>query len=191
MRNSGIYLLEFGSLYRYVGQALDIDARAQQHLDSLYKGKAAAKLRGAYNICGEPTISIIARCHPDHLDALEAYYINLYNDEYSLNTSKPEPSINFVTDALLENLKLSTEHICNDLDEYRRICLRYRDIVESYEDTVAQLREQRSKEELEADITKTISALQADNAALVDSLELANNYIKQVQSMPWYKRIFL
>lgn len=189
--SSGIYLLEFGNLYRYVGQAVDIDARVQKHIDSLLTGKAANKLMVAFHNYGLPKASVIAHCHRDHLDALEAYYINLYFDEFSLNTTKPLSTISCVDDALIETLQNPVESICEDMEQYKSLCFRYKAVVEDYEVAVEHLKAARSAEELEADISGTIYRLQGDKEDLHSDLEYYKTWINNAVNLPWYKKIFL
>lgn len=77
---SGIYKLTFSSGAYYIGKSVDIDTRWKQHADKLQKGTAAAKMQAEFNRCGLPSGEIIAECHKDHLDVMEAFIISNYRD---------------------------------------------------------------------------------------------------------------
>lgn len=191
MNSSGIYLLEFGSLYRYVGQAKDIQARVHQHINSLIAGKAADKLQKAYIMCGVPNVSIICYCHRDHLDALESYYIKLYTDPFSLNTTRPEPTFSFVDDTTIDYLQNSTQHLCESLqglaDDLVTIDA---ELVEAQE-RIEALVQARSDEEIAKDISNTIKNKLGEIEDLKDDLAYYKNWAKSVDKLPWYKKMFL
>lgn len=189
--SSGIYLLEFGNLYRYVGQAVDIEARVRQHIESLLKGTAASKLQEAYLVYGLPVATCLTVCHKDHLDTLESYYIQQYNDSYSLNTNKPASTLSDVDDALLDTLQNSTETICDDMEQYKTLCFQYKEMIEDYEVAIEELKAQRTEEELKADITGTIYRLQGEKEDLESDVEYYKDWIKKAVNLPWYKKIFL
>lgn len=181
---TGIYLLTFANLYTYVGQALDIVERVKQHGLSFVKGKASSKLQNAYNLYGIPTVSILSNCHRDKLDAMEAFYINLYNNEFSLNTKKPESTIS------LTNIDLVKAYAGESIEDlYTRV--KHSSIVtERLKREVDYLTKSRSDEELQADVSSRISSLEEE---LKESTDYANNLklrIEVYNKKPWYKRLF-
>jgi hypothetical protein len=95
---SGIYQLNFDNQAFYIGQSVDMETRWKQHADKFRKGKAAAKMQDAYNQLGMPFADILIKCHKDHLDAMENYFIHMRKTlPNCLNTNAPklDPNINY------------------------------------------------------------------------------------------------
>ena len=95
---SGIYQLNFDNHAFYIGQSVDMETRWKQHADKLKKGTAAAKMQEAYNHLGMPFAEILIRCHKDHLDAMENYFIHMRKTlPNCLNTSAPklDPTVDY------------------------------------------------------------------------------------------------
>jgi hypothetical protein len=86
--NSGIYIYTFTSGAKYIGQAIDINDRWQQHTKKMQAGKHTKLIQAEYNRYGLPYFEVLVRCHPHYLDAMEALYI--YNYKPSLNTAIPK-----------------------------------------------------------------------------------------------------
>lgn len=188
---TGIYLLTFGETYRYVGQAVDVEARLKNHADSFASGKAASKLLNAFLTLGLPEATLLTRCHRDHLDALEAYFINEYHDENSLNTMRPTPTISVMYDDLLEYAQMSFQDICAEVDDARAEADHFKSVAEGLERDVDVLEQARTQEEMEADITGTIYRQQKIVEDLGSDLKYYKDQCEKVYNMPWYKRIFL
>lgn len=188
---TGIYLLTFGGTYKYVGQAVDVDARLKNHLDSFMSGKAASKLLNAYLTYGLPEATLLTSCHRDHLDTLEAYFIDEYDNEYSLNTMKPGSTISVMYDDLLEHAQLSFQDLCAELDDARAETYSLTSTIEGLERDVLVLEAARSAEELEADITGTIYRQQKIVEDLGSDLKYYKDQCNRLYNLPWYKRIFV
>ena len=95
---SGIYQLNFDNQAYYIGQSQNIEIRMKQHADKFLKNTAAAKMQDAYRQLGMPSAEILVRCHKDHLDAMENYFIHMRKAlPNCLNTSAPklDPNINY------------------------------------------------------------------------------------------------
>lgn len=73
----------------YIGKSVDIHKRWAQHTKALQKGTHTKNMQEVYNKCGAPRYEIIFECHPDHIDILENYFINLYWDSNIINTTRP------------------------------------------------------------------------------------------------------
>lgn len=71
----------------YIGQSVTLEERVQRHNSQMRKGLHTTKMQDAYNKYGEFTWEILEECSIEQLDALERYYINLF-DSYNngLNT---------------------------------------------------------------------------------------------------------
>lgn len=191
MKPTGIYLLQFGNLYRYVGQAVDIRARVQQHIDSLLAGKAASKLQAAYADFGLPVATVICYCHRDHLDSLEAYYIQQYDDRFCLNTTKPVCTFSYVDEETIEILQSSTESICDLVNTYKQVCLDYEEEKAELADTIEDLRVLRTEEEIQADVDGKIKLLQGQVEDLESDVKYYKDWTKYISNLPWYKKIFI
>jgi len=89
---SGIYQLTFPDHYVYIGQAVDINKRWEQHRKDFLSGKHTKKMQAIYNEYGWYEEKVLVHCHPDYLDALEANAIYLFKqiDCTLLNTSIPK-----------------------------------------------------------------------------------------------------
>ncbi len=87
--SSGIYKISFGNLF-YIGKSADMEKRWLQHSKALKNNTHINKIQDAYNKFGDPKYSIVFECHPDHIDILEVYFINLlWDDKNILNTTRP------------------------------------------------------------------------------------------------------
>src|SRR5665647_1156020 len=107
---SGVYKLTFSSGKTYIGKSINIDNRWKQHADKFAKGKAATNMQAEYDICGYPTGSIMCECHDDHIDTVEACFINRFQPELN-GTYPPDPFVGIYDDAfkdLFSKLHLST-----------------------------------------------------------------------------------
>jgi predicted GIY-YIG superfamily endonuclease len=110
---AGIYSLDFISGNIYIGKSIHIERRAQEHLTAFKAGKAAKKLQSEYDIYGPPIWVPKFECHPDHIDLMETYYIELLSP--ALNTApttRLKPEEREVLEKHVSYLQKSTaEHI--------------------------------------------------------------------------------
>lgn len=81
---TGIYKLIFAPGVEYIGKAINIENRWEEHATSFLRNKAAAKMMAAFKEYGYPEGEIIATCHKDHIDFMECYYID--RERPKLNT---------------------------------------------------------------------------------------------------------
>lgn len=93
---SGIYIYTFKSGRKYIGQALDIEARWVQHTKKMQSGKHTKLIQNEYDKYGLPDFRVLMHCHPCHLDWLEADFIKDCNP--TLNTVKPQANIHYDSD---------------------------------------------------------------------------------------------
>jgi len=88
MTTSGIYRLTFAPGVEYIGKAIDIEKRWEEHANSFLRNKAATKMMAAFKQYGYPNGEILATVHKDHIDFMESYYID--REKPSLNTVRSE-----------------------------------------------------------------------------------------------------
>lgn len=117
---SGIYELKFTSGKVYIGKSIDMEKRYSQHTQKLLDGTAAKSMQSEYYMCGEdlPSQYVVLRCHSDHIDIIEAYYIHqrimTLGRDNVLNSNIPElvPGIHNLIAADPKLLQLSTpQHV--------------------------------------------------------------------------------
>ncbi len=135
---SGIYQLTFPDQYVYIGQAVDIQRRWEQHRKDFLSGQHTKKMQAIYNEYGWYEEKVLVHCHPDYLDALEANAIYLFKqtDCTLLNTSIPKkdsPAVDtFCKEALeipaVELLQYNPHHLEamiseleGELNKYHRV----------------------------------------------------------------------
>ena len=88
--SSGIYKLTFSDGSIYIGKSADINKRCIQHVKALRNGTHTKNIQEVYDRCGVPKYETLFECHPDHINILENYFINLYwNYDKVLNTTRP------------------------------------------------------------------------------------------------------
>jgi len=87
--NSGIYKITFSNGSFYIGKSSNIDKRWSQHSKAMLKGTHTKSIQEAYRLYGEPVFEILYKCHQDHIDILEGYFINELWASNILNTTRP------------------------------------------------------------------------------------------------------
>lgn len=191
---SGIYLLKFtysGEEYTYVGKSVDIDTRLQQHHTSFIKRKAAKKLQNLFELCGEPDVYILQECHPDHIDVLEAHYIDFYRGPFSLNTiDMPNPFRLICPNERSEYLYKSLDYLIFNTVMLERKDANSLEVIQTLNEEVAELERKRSIEELEEDISNRVAATEASRAEVLLKLFALQDKLAIYNTKPWYYRIF-
>lgn len=191
---TGIYLLKFhylGHEYNYVGKSVDIMRRFNEHAESFIKRKAAKKLQALYDVAGDPEFYILQRCHADHIDVVEAYYIDFFKGHYSLNTvGMKNPFYHVVPGEHAEYLNKSTDTLISSLVGSEIVIADNEEVIETLNEEIKELERKRSDEELEADIEQRIHQLQTelDNKKLY--IEQILGRVEQFEKLPWYKKLF-
>lgn len=193
--NSGIYLLGFeGGNTCYVGKSVDIKVRYQQHLDKFQKGTHTKIMQREYDHWGPPKMEVVTPCHPDHIDILEAVYIDHYRHHYGsrlLNTQFPEvPECNRDLVDHEELLQYSTRDHIRTLQHYANrleSCEGERDLargeVEHYQNSGLMLPEER--EDL------TYYRAQCENLdCQVGELELEVVELKRYKNLSWWGKLW-
>lgn len=87
--SSGIYKLTFKDGSIYIGKSVDVSKRWSQHSKAMLKGTHTKKMQEIFDEYGSPEYEIIFECHPDHIDILEGYFINVFWNNNILNTTRP------------------------------------------------------------------------------------------------------
>ena len=113
---SGIYVYTFKSGKCYIGQAIDIPKRWEQHSKKMKEGTHTKLIQAEYDTHGMPSFSVLVYCHPHYLDWLEAAMIHEHRPE--LNTTIPKLFINEDLD-----FKLDVQWVERPLHEnYNQYC---------------------------------------------------------------------
>lgn len=204
LNTAGIYLLRWEDTpYFYIGKSINIKERLLQHEASFKEETAASKLQWAYEEFGLPSIRVLAECHRDNIDVLEAYYINFYRSEFMLNTSIPPYPFEGVREDVIEEIlsnyatlslgELSTLTMDITLD----LAIKKQELSEAEQD-IEVLKVSRTKQELAADISGRLvglsDELNSTKKALAESLfylSKAETRLNEIYKLPWYKKIFV
>jgi hypothetical protein len=202
---SGIYKLTFPDGATYIGKSVNIEQRMRQHATSFVKGKHSDLMQCAFDKYGVPKAETIFICHPNHLNVLEALFINMYNGPKSLNTVIPDnPFPNGIEMELTSTLdELSKKSLVDICKQYEKLVA---EVTELKQDSI-ELREEnnflaqdRTLEEIKYDIEQKVSTL---TAGLISSSESINELTEENEQLssqvilllaeinkPWYKRLF-
>lgn len=202
---SGVYLIEFPSGAQYIGKSIDIDKRWKQHLDKMNKGTAAKPMQAEWNKYQDFNASVLLMCHEDHIDVVEAHYINRFKP--SLNTSIPKDPYAHMTydevDTLFGSFTISAEgHVVewgNALRDIEHLKSKIRSLeaeVEDLEDNNDMLMKKRTDEEMLFDVECKILGLEQQlkhKSMQVDQLDRELRSLKaqiEYYQLPWWKRWF-
>lgn len=205
--NSGIYEYTFANGDNYIGQAVDIKKRWDQHISKMEKGQHTKLVQEAYNMYGLPKFHIFLKCHPNYLDAMEAWLINRYKPQ--LNGNIPvcydnTPDTFTVTSEMLEKPLFGLLYDMHNLRSSR----------EDSEELIAELKQEIGRlekrvllvatEKLPRELQDYIHTLETDADFLSAQLKIAESAkdrlsfeVRELKeciywhnSLPWYKRIF-
>lgn len=204
---SGIYIYTFTNGDNYVGQAVDIEKRWDQHVIKMEKGQHTRLIQDAYNKYGLPRFRVLLKCHPNYLDPMEAWCIkrvspNLnstipicYDDTlctFDITAEMLEPSLfqNLYDLQRLKELDKESDELIQELEQEAKR-LHKRVIEASLENQSVELVEY--VEQLELDLGTTIASLNDTKRQVLQStkqLKQAEDRIYEYSQLPWYKRIF-
>lgn len=186
---SGVYQLKFSSGARYIGKSVDMETRWRQHADKFRKNTAAQNMQQEYRKCGMPEAEILFRCHPDHIDIVEAAYIARNQPE--LNSSRPAdpfPGVDDLTDIFTAMAVSTLDHI-NEIYSLSDKYIKSQSEVTQLNYKITQLEKTRTQKELDHDVGKRISRLSAELE------EAKSSYTKAVLELkyhrqPWWQKMF-
>lgn len=187
--NSGIYRFYFTNGTFYIGKSQDMAERWLEHAEAMKKGTAAKRVQAQYILCGLPEFEVLVHCHKDHVDLLEAIYINkFYGSINCLNTQRP----GLPPDA--EILETNTELLAFATSDHLLTILNLVGENKSYLDTISEY------ETSDVVAKSTHTALAIKYASAMTSLVKLEDEIEEVLSVnrslvaeaskPWYKKLF-
>lgn len=213
---SGVYQLTFSSGDTYIGKSINIEERWKQHYNKFTKGTAAKNMQAAYNRYGAPNGHILVKCHEDHIDVVEACYIN--RNKPTLNSDRPKDPFPDLTGEQCDHLFSTFIHSARDLVAMKQEqentarkkqnslnqniseleleieCLKEENLVLTEE--ADRLLKQRSEEEIQKDISKRILTLEFKNAShqahinqQVNSIKSYTEEIQRLQEKLQYERL--
>jgi len=192
---SGIYTLTFSSGNNYIGKSVNIENRWKQHNDKLMKGTAASNMQAEFNKYGTPEGKVIFQCHADHIDLVEACFINRLKP--TLNATYPTDPFLGIYDTLYDDLMgmlhMSTIEHVDSLIQLNTVHTETLGNVYSLTEEVNYLLKKRSKEELKSDVNKRINSYInciAEREATIKLLTEANAMLSQKLALPWWKKLF-
>ena len=190
---TGIYELTFAPGVKYIGKAIDIESRWDEHASSFLRNKAAAKMMAAFKQYGYPDGQIIARCHKDHIDFMECYYID--RERPVLNTQ--------VCDAISDEDFAIVQEMISLLGystiDHLRMMKEFEERIVVLEDDLAEAqshvdRLQQEFDEKHATLTAVMEMKDKERRFRAEMLE-RDRKIKeledqlQLKQQPWYKRL--
>jgi group I intron endonuclease len=174
--SSGIYKLTFADGSIYIGKSANIDKRWSQHSKAMVKGTHTKRIQEAFEKYGDPKFELIFECHPDHIDILEGYFINMYWSDDILNTTRPAE----LSSSDLAVIEKYTGNIwlVSTFDHLRAIY--ERDLqIEALETKILAVKNGRKVKELEE-----------DNALLYSEMVKANTENNRLKNRGFFERLF-
>lgn len=187
----GIYELKIGN-DNYVGQSVDIGSRWKQHNDKFHKGTAARNLQAAFNLVGDFVPRVIYECHPDHLDILENYYIDIINP--TLNTSRPPNPFKNLPDHVINKISRylgnSTIDMLKYLDNTIASLEASTRTIASKDAEIKRLSKARTAEELDRYLGKALNTTQRKLKEAEDTLGQVTQALILERNKSWWKKLF-
>jgi len=184
---SGIYKLTFSNGSFYIGKSINIEERWIQHMNKFCKHSAARLMQQAFDAYGPPRGTIVFECHPDHIDLVEASFINRLKPDLN-GTYPPCPFSAYggdEYDALVSWLNMSTVEHITKLQLYSL----EKNEIKKLNKYIEFLEADRTREEVLVDVNNELTQLRASNKYLNEEIDRIK--IEQYTKLPWYKRIFL
>jgi hypothetical protein len=186
--NSGIYLYKFDSGKRYIGQAVDMSARREQHIKKMQTGKHTKLIQQEYDYYGLPSFYVLADCHPNHLDWMEALYIDALSPE--LNTVVPntyKDALREVKDQLTpELLNSSVPAIINKVASLKAkiyVSDIQLDKLKAEKNTFSERILQVAKEKAPVELQEYVQGLEAKTLKLEKTVD-------HFTKLPWWRKMF-
>ena len=191
---TGIYLLKFADGLEYVGQAIDIEKRWEQHKSNMLTNKASSKMQHAFKTCGLPKIEIIIECHKDNLGILENYYIQLLRPALNtvLNGIYSDVEL-IIIERNLDLVKFSTTDLFdayNKLEAAMNICAEQSKALEA---GLIELEEARNTNSMAIGAVKELQELKTLHEREIDCLEAEIELLTselEWAKCPWWRKIF-
>jgi hypothetical protein len=206
---SGIYKLTFNNDSVYIGKSIDMENRLKQHCDKFAKGTAAKNMQEAWNKYGLKEATGIIVAHPDHIDVLESYVINLYKKGHGdnlLNGVIPECITEAEWNVFVRNEKLleksTVEHFnlinrlqeenCELLDDNAELQLPIQNTPKEVVLSRVEFSEEllQENDQLENLLDKAEYKIDVLEEAILHLRADIKHYKDQSNQRPWYKRLF-
>lgn len=188
---SGVYALIFSSGDTYIGKAIDIAARWQQHIDKMLAGKAANKVQTAYNKYGMPEFKVLYYVHSDHIDLVESILINMNKDSMGLLNTASGLEISQADHLVLAEYVRLLEHSTAD---HIRLIIAEKERIKQAELDNDKL--QRQLEELFAKYDKILnkgiklpSEWSEEHYEIKARLEKLEEYTEMYSKLNWFDRM--
>lgn len=216
---SGIYKLTFPSGNFYIGKSNDIEKRWKQHWDKFSSGKHTRLMQAEFDLYKDYVQEVLIYAHEDHIDILEETFIARLTpplngtkgkDRLYIAPEHEEIFLGYFGMSTLEHIMLlhNTKNEVTILED-KVVALKtnieeleyaFKEEINTYTSTIDTLREERSDEEVSADISGRIEKLTAGmvdaNRTIVSLRTECNNLNKECnelwryKNLPWYKKIF-
>lgn len=183
---AGIYKLTFSSGKFYIGKSNDLDRRWNEHCTKFQKGTAAKNMQAEFNRCGYPEREIINYCHEDHIDILEALYIEGGWGPSILNTSRPTT----ISTRELEFLNLNIKCLEYGTAVHCKVMWDQSRELEQMRSAAENRQKQHSLEIARLKKGTVIPELEEKVSSLAYSLELSKQEVKKLKSRNWIQRLF-
>lgn len=187
--NSGVYQLTFSNGSRYIGKSIDIPTRWKQHATAMENDRAAGPIQNAFNLYGYPTTEVLFKCHPDHIDLVEAVFIARNTPE--LNTTRPPDPFPFVDDMeeVFSLMHESThQHITTILEQEEKF-VKQAAKIKNLEAQIEDLKVTRSVKEVNIEKDRKIRDLREDVANMkLRVIEMQKLLVEKEK--PWWKKLF-
>ena len=174
--SSGIYKLTFKDGSIYIGKSSNIDKRWSQHSKAMSKGTHTKKIQEAFAKFGDPKFEVIFECHPDHIDIMEGYFINIFWNNKILNTTQPPQ----LTAAEIHILETVNEDVW-DMSTFEHLdaWFKYDKQVKALEKTIENSKNAKLFKSTQEELTNTKYALQ-----------LEKQEVKRLNSRGFFQRLF-
>jgi hypothetical protein len=188
---SGVYELKFGN-DSYIGKSIDIEARWKQHYDKLHKGTSARPMQEAYARNGIFSPSILYKCHEDHIDLMESFFIA--RAKPTLNTSRPVDPFNGLLnedlDVVVAWLDRSTVELAHTLNIQNNVLEKYRSQEKGKDDLINALKTVRSDKELDRALGRELKEVRKELLQATSRADSAINELECERKVTWWQKLF-
>ncbi len=173
---SGVYLLTFKNGDTYIGKSNDMERRWIEHGDKLAKGKAAKNMQEAYRRSGFPNATSLIKCHVDHIDIMESYYI------WKLQPNLNSAATSFLSIEDAETIEMYADSLEYSTGTHLRTAVILQRKLELVSDELIFLKEhikvlevKRTKEEIVTETGKVAASYMKRNEELLEEIEKLND----------------
>jgi len=196
---TGVYKLTFPSGNFYIGKSVDIENRWKQHYDKFTKGTHTKNMQREFDLYGTYDQEVIFTCHKDHIDIMEETLI--YWNQPTLNGTKGDMRVTVAQEHLeivFPYFSMSTiEHIA-ELHNTKGELNDSKDRINELQIAIEELEEQRSDEEISADLENIVHNDKINYEANLTQckqeydleIQAVNEAFATYKALPWYKKIF-